>query len=223
LRPLILRAEKVRLKHWAHENLGLSVKSQDSRPDPILQVFPDRLEIWNPGTIHPPLTLEKLFLPHASQPNNPLIAEPLFLTKYIEKAGSGTVDMVDRCRKAGMRKPEFKIDSGFFILRIWRKRVKAGQPELQPEFSTSAVPVQYQSMEDRILGLLKAHALSVSFISRQLGQKRVSGQLKVVLKNLLSSSLIEFTIPDKPNSRLQKYHLTKKGSAYLKQRGKKGK
>lgn len=185
-----------------------------------VQLFPDRLEIWNPGTIHPPLTLEKLLLPHASQPNNPLIAEPLFLTKYIEKAGSGTVDMVKRCKKAGMREPKFKIDGGFFILTIWRKQAKT-QPESQPESGTSTVPVQYQSLEDRILALLRADTLPVSLLSKQLGQKRVSGRLKIVLKKLISDSLIEFTIPDKPNSRLQKYRLTKKGSGYLKKRGKK--
>jgi predicted HTH transcriptional regulator len=28
-----------------------------------VQVFPDRMEIWNPGTIHPPLTLAKLLCP----------------------------------------------------------------------------------------------------------------------------------------------------------------
>ena len=86
-----------------------------------VQLFPDRLEIWNPGTIHPPLTLEKLYYPHASQPNNPLIAEPLFLTKYIEKAGTGTVDMLERCRAVGMKQPEFCTDAGFFILTVWRK------------------------------------------------------------------------------------------------------
>ena len=187
-----------------------------------VQIFPDRLEIWNPGTIHPPLTLEKLFLPHASQPNNPLIAEPLFLTKYIEKAGSGTVDMVKRCQKEGMREPEFKIDGDFFVLTVWRKQVQK-QPESQPESGTSTVLVQYQSLEDRIFALLKADALPVSLLSKQLGQKRVSGQLKIVLKKLISDSLIEFTIPDKPNSRLQRYRLTKKGFAYLKQRRKKGK
>ena len=64
------------------------------------------------------MTLEKLLLPHASQPNNPLIAEPFFLTEYIEKAGSGTVDMLKRCRVAGMRQPEFRVDSGFFVLII---------------------------------------------------------------------------------------------------------
>jgi len=96
-----------------------------------VQLFPDRLEIWNPGTLHPPLTLEKFFQPHASQPNNPLIAEPLFLAKYIEKAGTGTIDMIERCRTAGLKQLEFSVDAGFFILAVWRKR--AGM-DLEPSW-----------------------------------------------------------------------------------------
>ncbi|MBI3014841.1 MAG: hypothetical protein HYY65_07255, partial [Candidatus Tectomicrobia bacterium] len=44
----------------------------------------------------PSLTPERLRVPHASIPRNPLIAEPLYLVRYIEKAGSGTLDMIER-------------------------------------------------------------------------------------------------------------------------------
>lgn len=81
----------------------------------------------------PPLTLEKLYHPHASQPNNPLIAEPLFLTKYIEKAGTGTVDMLERCRASGMKQPEFSMDAGFFILTVWRKITGIGSGPSQDQ------------------------------------------------------------------------------------------
>jgi predicted HTH transcriptional regulator len=87
-----------------------------------IMLFSDRLEIWNPGTLPEALTVEKLRKPHSSYPHNPLIADPLFLTKYIEKAGTGIVDMFDRCRKAGIRPPQFRVDSEMFILTLWRKR-----------------------------------------------------------------------------------------------------
>ena len=65
-------------------------------------LFKDRFEVWNPGTLPPTLTLEKLRGPHASVPHNPLIAEPMYLTKYIERMGTGVRDMIRRCLEAGL-------------------------------------------------------------------------------------------------------------------------
>lgn len=81
-----------------------------------VMLFKDRLEIWNPGTLPPTLTLEKLRGPHASVPHNPLIAEPMYLTKYIERMGTGVRDMIRRCLEAGLVEPEIRIDGGFFVL-----------------------------------------------------------------------------------------------------------
>src|SRR5207249_3603673 len=66
-----------------------------------VMLFADRLEVWNPGELPPPLTVAQLRRPHASIPRNPLIAEPMFLARYAEKAGSGILDMIARFRKAG--------------------------------------------------------------------------------------------------------------------------
>src|SRR5262249_27705479 len=87
-----------------------------------VMLFSDRLEIWNPGELPPPLTLERLRKPHPSIPRNPLIADPLFLARYIEKAGTGTLDMIARFREAGLPEPEFRQDGGLFVqtlLRDW--------------------------------------------------------------------------------------------------------
>ena len=67
-----------------------------------VRLFADRLEIWNPGALPGTLTLDDLRHAHPSVPNNPLIAESLYLTRYIEKAGSGTVRMIELCREAGL-------------------------------------------------------------------------------------------------------------------------
>lgn len=51
---------------------------------------------------------------------NPLIADPLFLARYIEKAGTGTLDMIARCREAGLPEPEFRQDGGQFVQTLYR-------------------------------------------------------------------------------------------------------
>lgn len=53
--------------------------------------------------------------PHGSVPGNPLVAEPLYLTQYIERMGTGTRDMIRRCREAGLPEPVFTVTDGFVI------------------------------------------------------------------------------------------------------------
>jgi DNA-binding PadR family transcriptional regulator len=48
-----------------------------------------------------------------------------------------------------------------------------------------------------------------------LGYPQPTGNFKKALAKLLDAGLIEMTIPDKPNSRLQKYRLTPKGQKVL--------
>lgn len=85
-----------------------------------VEIFADRLEVWNPGELPPTLTTEQLRIDHASIPRNPLLAEPLFLAHYIEKAGTGTLDMIKLCREAGLPEPDFTQRGGQFVITIWR-------------------------------------------------------------------------------------------------------
>ena len=66
-----------------------------------------------------------------------------------------------------------------------------------------------------MLRLLIGGAMSKAELSKNLGQKTVSGQLNKVVRSLVAAEMIEFTLPDKPKSRLQKYRLTDKGKAAL--------
>lgn len=83
-------------------------------------VFADRIEVWNPGELPSCLTPELLKLPHASLPRNPLIAEPLFRMQYIEKAGTGTTDMIEDCISAGLPEPKFEQRGPSFVVTLWR-------------------------------------------------------------------------------------------------------
>lgn len=86
-----------------------------------VMLFNDRLEIWNPGTLPYGLTVQKLHGPHKSLPANPLLADPMYWNGYIEKIGTGTEDIINQCRKYGLKTPEFYQEEDFRIV-IWRIR-----------------------------------------------------------------------------------------------------
>lgn len=193
-----------------------------------VEIYDDRVEIINPGGLPRGLSAQELGT--VSIRRNQIIADLFFRMHKVERIGMGIQKMKIAMEEAGLRKPLFK-SNGFFRAIFQRSpefAMKKGGPApketkkesgLQPEISTRSVPDQYQSLEERVTFLLRKGALPISVISKRLGQRRVSGQLKVVINKLLSDSLVEFTIPDKPNSRLQKYRLTAKGKKQLKNRG----
>jgi len=200
-----------------------------------VMLFSDRLEVWNPGAMPPALTLEKLRHPHASFPGNPLLAEPLYLTKYIERMGTGTGDMIRRCREAGLPEPEFRLDGGCFVLTIRRKiaqvtaqvTVQVGEQdkmlaanrlrELATGLGLSGEQVSEQVVE-QVAGMLAVCQEQAISKTELLGAGRLSNAYLNYRRHvapLLKVGLIEMTIPDKPTSRLQKYRLTEKGRAWL--------
>ena len=234
-------------KEVVTEAIVNAVAHRDYTSDASVQVmlFADRLEIWNPGTLPPPLTLDKLRVPHESVPGNPLLARAMYLVKYIEQMGTGTLDMIARCVEAGLREPEFEA-TGTFVTRILRA-APAGRPvvftdkndvrrrtrenaesrleseQLESEQLESAQPPsQLESLRTRVLGSLIGGPLSKAELSDRLGQKQVSGQLHEVVRRLVADRLIEYTVPDKPGSRLQKYRLTETGRATLARRAGQG-
>lgn len=72
-----------------------------------VMVFIDRVEIWNPGRLPDTISVNDLRKSHTSHPRNPLIANVLYFADYIQKAGSGTIEMIKQCRAKGLPEPEF--------------------------------------------------------------------------------------------------------------------
>lgn len=91
-----------------------------------VSVFADRVEVWNPGTLLPPLTLEGLRQPHGSVARNHRICEALFLARYIEKYGTGTLMMIRETRDHALPEPDFAQRGGEFTIAVWRDWLTEG-------------------------------------------------------------------------------------------------
>lgn len=85
-----------------------------------VSVFSDRVEIWNPGELAPPLTLDGLRRPHHSIARNARVCEALFLARYIEKFGTGTLMMIRESVGHGLSEPGFALRPGEFVATVWR-------------------------------------------------------------------------------------------------------
>ena len=195
-------------KEVVTEAIVNAVAHRDYTSNASVQVmlFSDRLEVLNPGRLPYPLTPEQLRDTHPSVPNNRLLARSLYLAQYIEEMGTGTLDMIRRCRDSNLREPEFTDSSGFKTT-IWRAKPPE-QIGVQPESLRG-------DLESKVLNLLTEGPLSRSELSEKLGHKKASGRLYNVIRDLLNDRMIEYTLPDKPTSRHQKYRLIDKGSPEL--------
>lgn len=71
-------------------------------------------------------------------------------------------------------------------------------------------------MTIQVLGLLQETPLSKSAIAKGLGKNKPTRYLNDLMKKLLQLNYVEYTVPEKPNSRLQKYRLITKGKEVLK-------
>lgn len=162
-----------------------------------VMLFTGRLEVWNPGGLPPSLTLEKLRRPHGSVPGNPLLAEPLYLTRYIERMGTGTRDMIRRCQEGGLPEPEFTVSDGFVTII----RRKSGEV-------TGEVTGEVQRVVLVLQGEMKR-----AEIQHALGLRHEDYFREAYLLPALQADCVAMTIPEKPRSSLQRYRLTQKGEA----------
>ncbi len=97
----------------AHRDYESSSKVQ-------MRLFPDRIEIWNPGCLPEKLQVGDLKKPHPSLPKNPLIFKQFYRAGYVEDVGGGTLDIMRLCKEKGLPEPEFEEKMGSFVTTMWR-------------------------------------------------------------------------------------------------------
>ena len=134
-----------------------------------------------------------------------------FKAGYIDAWGRGIEKMTHACESAGLPTPTFESNSGGVLATFTLHPASVGPVDL-PKSTTTQVEAQVELSETdkKIISLLDTQTLGQSQIMALLGYTTRTGNFKRALERLSALALIEMTIPDKPNSRLQKYRLTEK-------------
>lgn len=92
-----------------------------------------------------------------------MLAEPLYLTKYIERMGTGTRDMIAKCRAADLPEPEFSLADGF--VTTLRRPVRPGAAK-----TPAKTPVK---TPDHILAIVAEHPqTTLAEIAAQIGKSK---------------------------------------------------
>ncbi len=114
-----------------------------------------------------------------------------------------------------MKLPEPKIEECGMRLRF---TIYLGKPHRVSAEAMGAPGVESggesggeSEMTARVLALLKTANCSKREIAQGLGKAKPNRYLDDLMTRLLREGYVEYLIPDKPNSRLQKYRLTRKG------------
>ena len=151
------------------------------------------------------LTPDKLRIPHNSIPANVLLAEPMYLKGYIERMGTGTIDIINRCKEAGLKKaPEF-IQEEIFKTIIWRSN-----SEESNVYETPQVTPQVDEYIKRVVIVVNKEAKR-SDIQDYLGLKDRKSFIDNYLNPTIQNGYITMKYPDNPNHPQQCYTLINKG------------
>ncbi len=89
-----------------------------------IAIYDDRVEIENTGHLPEELTVETIKTNHQSFAQNPLIADILFKTTFLENWGSGVSRMMEACVEAGLPEPRYGTNGLFVWITFYRTTSK---------------------------------------------------------------------------------------------------
>ena len=173
--------------------------------DVQIKIFDDRITIYSPGKLYGDLTIEKLRQNvYQSNLRNKLVAEAFYLTRRIEKYGSGIARI--RQELASYSHLEFKIEE--IANGILVSFIKSGV-----NVTGEVTGVVTGVVAGEVVRLLKVCEGEKSRKELQdlLDLKHEDHFRNAYLVPALEQGLVEMCRPETPKSRLQRYRLTAKG------------
>jgi ATP-dependent DNA helicase RecG len=172
--------------------------------------FDDRIEIENPGVLIPGLSIEDL--PRGiSRLRNRMISRVFRELGLIEQWGSGVPVILEEAASQQLPPPLFEeVGLRFRVTLPLATQSPAGQGQsrirgAESRAESGAESLAEGSLAASVLRALAHGPLSKSEIAQALGRDSVSGALNRTIRQLLDRDEIGYTLPDTPNSRLQKY------------------
>ncbi len=174
-------------------------------------IYPDRLEISNSGEFPEGVTAKKLNKGHISVLRNPDIAHVLYLRGMMEKTGRGSVLIQEFCEKSGLPKPVWRSEKNIGVTLILTA------PQVTPPVTPQVTPQVTPPVKALLNLLLEKGDMSANEIRNGLQLKDRTHVREHYINPALEAQFIEPTIPDKPTSRFQKYHLTETGKKAAKE------
>ena len=186
-----------------------------------IAIYDDRIEISNPGILPPQITPETIKLPHDSYPYNPLIAQVLYKTTFLENWGSGAQRIIETCRSQGLEDPIWTTDGGFVTVTFKRpghQFISQGKqttkeslgdndsintPQAPPKhpLSTPQVELLKQKMGETYMNMKE--------LAKLCGVKDLKYFRESYITPALEAGIIERLYPDQPKHPKQKYKLQK--------------
>ena len=191
----------------------------DFRGGIVINIYPNRLEIWNSGDFPKGITAESLAKGHISILRNPDIAHALYLRGMMEKLGRGSVMIRKACKAYKLPMPVWSADAQGVTLTYPAPEVDTEvTPEVTPEVDTEATPEVDTEATPEVKKVIAAlvGTMARRELQEKLGLKDAESFRKRYLLPALKSGLVEMTMPDKPNSSLQAYRLAAAGRALQK-------
>jgi len=195
--------------------------------------FDDRIEVESPGLLLPGLTVDDIKR-GVSQIRNPVIARVFRELDLIEQWGSGIPAIFREAAAGDWPEPEIEELAGRVRFTVFLREILPLTPE-QSRKSAAATPAQSgtqsgtqsraqsgaqsRAQSERILFALSDIPLSASDLAKVLDLESKSGAFKRSIKDLLCRELVEYTLPETPRSRLQKYRITDSGRQWLEAAG----
>ena len=187
---------------------------------PSIAIYDDRIEIENPGVLPPQLNTETIKQSHSSYPYNPIMAEVLYRTTFLESWGSGAFRIMEACKAQNAPEPKWSINGGFICVTFVRPVTDPMKTPvgMQLGLNLNQVRTKYEPSTNQVKDLILAVSedyLSTGEMMKTCGLKSRLRFRTTYILPALDEGAIERKYPDIPNHPRQQYRLTEQAIDFL--------